>query len=340
MEINPGKSTTPTPRGRRTVPTNTAPSVHLPQDTVSFGGRGTDPMLDQARKVSRTSWGASHQSPTLNPVVKRGMNHHMLELAEERKFKNWAPRAVKNLSSAYHLAEGTRKISRGDYLEGGLQMTAGGLDLAEVCYNGTKAGRGALSAFSPSGHRAITTGWPTKTVLKAPSKAARVLGPAAGVTFAAMDGVAAKKAFQAGDEVRGTERAMDSAWSLASIHPAAVPGAIAHSVTRLAMSTEVRGVSGDKLVTSGMDQVLNRGANQREVHSSARNQQALDSHLKTPQAQQLKSAAHNGKEFSRAITGLLDKISQEQDPEKLAVLKKHLRRMRETQREVSNFRNH
>jgi len=248
-------------------------------------------------------------------------------------FKNWRLEKMGLAGGLFQMSQGVGKVADGRVGEGSLQVGAGALETADNLHRIKQAKNGANVG------KIVSEGVETTAKSAGSRGVAKFLGPAAAVTFAAVDGVAAKNAFENGNEVEGTERAMDSMWSLSGAVPVAAPGALAHSLTRLAMSTEVAGVSGDKLATNGIDWAVNGKQNSYARGQDSYNARALSALRQVARDDHLKIAALNRNKFSQAITGLLEEISSEKDPIKRSRLENQLKYVRKIQRNVRGFQN-
>jgi hypothetical protein len=231
-------------------------------------------------------------------------------------------RAFGLFSSLHHTVQGAMKINKGESLEGSLQIVGGAADGVESVGHVGQALNGGKTSVAVGG-----------------GKVARMAGPAAAVTFAALDAKHAADAFRSGNEVAGTEHAMNSAWSAASAVPVAAPGALAHSVTRFAMGLEVNGTSGDKIVTGGIDSVLNRGLNQK-VQSRDRRDISAANEFSTLRGDALVDfIRRNPKTTAQGITGILTALGQEKgDTSKRREIQKTLLAVRMAQQQVGGIR--
>lgn len=250
------------------------------------------------------------------------------------RFQNSRLLAAVGLANSANIArDGVNDIANGNYLEGGLKVTGGTLDTynnASDLYTAHQAAK-TYKASQQTGVRLA------EETVEQGLKGAKVAGKLAGGLMAAYDGKQAYDAFAAGDEVKGTEHAMDTAWDVASFSGVGTAGAVAHSLTRLAMSQKFNGVSGDDIVTGKLDSLMNSGANAKAAQQSSHDQKALNAFRGLGEGVNLHAAACNKEDFAHAITGLLDQIGKTEDAGQKRRLQAELQEMRQIQRRVREY---
>lgn len=229
-------------------------------------------------------------------------------------------------NNTVRVTEGFNDLTNGNYVEGGLKITANGLEGLNNANDLAAAGKN-LNNYK--------TG--VKVAEEGASAGAKTLGRFAGIAMAGYDGYQAAEAFKSGDNVKGAEHSMDAFWDVAGLTPWGTAGALAHSLTRAAMSVEIGGVSGDSLVTSGIDSRINSELNDQAAARSERDGKALSAFRGLNKNDRLVAAAGNKENFVSAMTGLQEKIGQTTNAGERARLIAELRDMKATQRYVRAY---
>ena len=250
------------------------------------------------------------------------------------RFQNSRLLAGVGLANSVNIArDGVNDLANGNYVEGGLKVAGGTLETynnASDLHTAHQAAKTYKASQQAGGRLAEET-------VEQGFKGAKIAGKAAGGLMALYDGKQAYDAFKSGDEVKGTEHAMDTAWDVAGFSGVGTAGAVAHSLTRLAMSHKFNGVSGDDIVTGRLDSMMNSGVNQEASGNASHDRAALNSFRQIGEGTNLHAAANNKKDFAHAITGLLDEISKTEDAGKKRRLQAELMDMRQVQRRVREY---
>ena len=250
------------------------------------------------------------------------------------RFQNSRLLAGVGLANSVNIArDGVNDLANGNYVEGGLKVAGGTLET----YNNASdlhTAHQAAKTYKASQQAGVRL---AEETVEQGFKGAKIAGKAAGGLMALYDGKQAYDAFKSGDEVKGTEHAMDTAWDVAGFSGVGTAGAVAHSLTRLAMSHKFNGVSGDDIVTGRLDSMMNSGVNQEASGNASHDRAALNSFRQIGEGTNLHAAANNKKDFAHAITGLLDEISKTEDAGKKRRLQAELMDMRQVQRRVREY---